>query len=194
MIRYLFSITVLTLAACGANNQAAPVVQGDTVQATEKQGFFPVTAYLKGQVYDIRQKGLTPIKYITTGTYTDSVMIKFDELDGLVKEFLQPEIDSTNLVSLYTESKFLDQTVNAFTFTYDPKDPAADTLQLRHWDVYLDPENGKVKRVYIIKKGGPGKTLQLTWLHNQWFKTTTIITKPDGSTVVEKEEKIVWDY
>lgn len=193
MIRHLFWFALITLAACNSNNTST-VAQNDAGQVPAKPHFFRVTTYLKGQVYDIRQKGLTPIKYTTIKDHTDSVMIKFDELDGLVKDFLQPVIDSTNLISLYTETKFLDQSVNSFTFTYDPKEPAADSLELLHWDVYLDPENGKVKRVYIIKKGGPGKTLQLTWLHNQWFKTTTIITNPNGSTAVEKEEKIVWDY
>jgi len=111
-----------------------------------------------------------------------------------LKEFLQPEIDSANLVPFFTETKFLDQTINAFTFTYDPKIQLPDSVNLKHWDVYIDPETSKVKRVYIIKRSGENKILQLTWQSNEWCKTTTIITTPDGISKIEKEEKISWDY
>jgi hypothetical protein len=196
MIRHLLIFSLAALAACSSNSntETAQSTGAATDTALAEQHFFPVTTYLEGQVFDIRAKGLTPVKYTTIKNRTDSVMIKLDELDELVKEFLQPKIDSTNLLPFYTESKFMDRTINAFTFTYEPIQPLADSLPLLHWDVYVDPENSQVKRVYIIKKGKDGKTLQLTWLSNKWFKTTTLVSKSDGSTAVEKEEKIVWDY
>jgi hypothetical protein len=142
----------------------------------------------------MKQKGAAPLKYTTVKDKTDSVIIKLDEVDTYTAPFVQPEIDSANLINLYNESKFLDQTINAFTFTYEPINPANDTLILRHWDVYIDPETGKVKRIYMVKKTADNKTLQLTWLHNQWFKTVTIANNTDGSTLIEKEEKISWSY
>ncbi len=192
MMKYFIPVMLLAFTAC--NNAAEKQVQPVAETLEEKQRFFPVTSYLKGQIYDIKQKGLTPIKYTTVKEHTDSSMIQFEELETLAKEFLSPEIDSANLIDLYTESKFLDQTIEAFTFTYEIKSTAPDSVQLLHWDVYVEPEKGKVKRIYMIKKGGPGKTLQLTWLSNKWFKTTTILNNADGSSSVEKEEKISWDY
>jgi hypothetical protein len=44
------------------------------------------------------------------------------------------------------------------------------------------------------KENNQDKTLQLTWQAGKWCKTTTIFTKPDGSTGVEKEETILWDF
>ena len=46
----------------------------------------------------------------------------------------------------------MDKTVDAFTFTYEPSGPVPDSLQLQRWDVYVEPESGKVKRVFMVKK------------------------------------------
>jgi hypothetical protein len=46
----------------------------------------------------------------------------------------------------------------------------------------------------MTKKSADNKTLQLTWEHNQSSKITTISNKPDGSSTIEKEEKIFWDH
>jgi len=190
-MKYFFILGIAGIISCN-NTNTAPEVQNQP--AAEKPNFFPVTSYLKGQVYDINQKGLTPVKYTTINNHTDSEMVKLDKLGGMLTAFLQPEIDSTNLVALYKESKFLDQTTNAFTFSYDPKTKLPDSVALLHWDVYVDPESGKVKRIYMVKKGAGNKTLQLTWQSNEWCKTVTIATDAGGNTAVEKEEKISWDY
>ena len=188
---YFLILSAVLLCACGNNT---PEAKTAVSKVEEKPSFFPVTSYLKGQLYDIKAKGVTPIKYTTINNRTDSVMIKLDSLNILCKEFLQPEIDSTNLINVFTEAKFLDQTVDAFTFTYDAKKNIPDSVQLIHWDVYVEPETSKVRRVYITKKGDSNKILQLTWQSNQWFKIVTIISNKDGTSTVEKEEKISWDY
>jgi hypothetical protein len=188
---YFLILSAVLLYACGNNTPEATTAVS---KVEEKPSFFPVTSYLKGQLYDIKAKGVTPIKYTTINNHTDSVMVKLDSLNAVCKEFLQPEIDSANLINFFTESKFLDQTVDAFTFTYDAKKNIPDSIQLIHWDVYVEPETSKVRRVYITKKGDSNKILQLTWQSNQWFKIVTIISNKDGTSTVEKEEKISWDY
>jgi hypothetical protein len=192
MTRYFFIAVILFLNAC--NNSEEKTTASNNPITEEKPSFFPVTSYLKGQIHEIKEKGITPIKYITINNHTDSVFVTFAELDEVLKEFLHPEIDSANLIPFFTESKFLDQSINAFTFTYEPKPQAPDSIPLTHWDVYIEPEISKVKRIYLVKRAGQNKTLQLTWQSNQWCKTTTIITNPDGSATVEKEEKLLWVY
>jgi hypothetical protein len=193
---YLLATVILFLNAC--NNNPAPETkpQSNAVDTTaEKPDFFPVTTFLKGQIFDIKHKGLAPLKYTTVNNITDSAFVKLEQLDSLLTEFLHPEIDSLNMVPFFTESKFLDQSVDAYTFTYDPKTTLPDSIPVKHWDVYVDPTTSKVNRVYILKKAGNNKTLQLTWQSNQWCKITTISSSPDGSSsTVEKEEKISWDY
>jgi hypothetical protein len=192
MTRYFLIASILLLNACNNSGGGAAAVPAATVQ--EKSSFFPVTSYLKGQIHEIKEKGITPIKYITINNHTDSVFVTFAQLDEVMKEFLYPEIDSANLIPFFTESKFLDQSINAFTFTYEPKPQVPDSILLTHWDVYIEPEISKVKRIYLVKKGNGNKILQLTWQNNEWCKTTTIITSPNGTSAVEKEEKISWVY
>jgi hypothetical protein len=191
MKQYFFAAAILFLNACHNNDTEKKITP---VIAEEKQDFFPVTAYLKGQIADILQKGLTPRKYTTINNKTDSVMVKFEELNELCKEFLHPEIDSVNLVPLFKEEKFLDQSVDAFTFMYDPKGALPDSMQLKRWDVYIDPQSSKVKRIYMLKKNSENKILQLTWQSDQWCKITTIKNISADSSTIEKEEKISWDY
>ena len=160
----------------------------------EKQSFFPVTSYIKGELYEIKNKGINPLKFTTINNHTDSVWLKIEELDGAVDEFLHPVIDTANLISLFTEKSFLDQSIGAYTFTYDASRQLPDTMVLRHWDVYIDPATGKVKRIYMVKEISKTKMLQLTWLSKQWCKITTIITDQNGISSIEKEEKISWGF
>ncbi|MGC4101635.1 hypothetical protein [Ferruginibacter sp.] len=192
MRSYLFAAAILFLSAC--NNAAEKPAAPPVTAAQEKPDFFPVTSYIKGQIKGIYDKKLNPIKYITVNDKTDSVFLKFEGLEQEMTEFLHPEIDSASLASLFTETKFLDQTINAFTFTYDPKIKLPDTMQLNHWDVYIEPETGTVRRIYLTKRVAPDKTLQLTWQNNEWCKIVTIVSDKEGSSKVEKEEKISWDY
>lgn len=188
----IFFVLLVILSSCNNNKQEARPVLAKPVE--EVAAFFPVTAYIKGQVREIKEKGLTPLKYTTVNDHTDSVLIKFSELDTLIKEFLHPEIDTASMQAYFTQNKFLDQSINAFTFTYEPKVRLPDSVVLKHWDVYIDPETNKVKRVYLVKQVNKNTTLQLTWQSNLWCKITTIISGADGAEKVEKEEKISWDY
>ena len=189
---YIWIALILALNACGNNSteKITPV----TPVVEEKPNFIKVTSYIKGEIFQIREKMQNPIKYTTINGHMDSLFLKFEELNDQLKEFVQPVIDSANLGSLFTETKFVDQTINAITFTYDPKVQLPDSMPLRHWDVYVEPETGKITRVYIVKRSGNNKTLQLTWQAGEWCKTTTLTGNTDGSLSVEKEEKISWDY
>lgn len=190
---------VISLLACSlflysCNNSGKPAAQSLNKDTTEKQKFFPVTDYLKGEIYNIKKNGINPLKYTIVNSHTDSVWLKIEELDAAVAEFLHPKIDSANLTALFTEISFLDQSLDAVTFTYDPSAALPDSMKLKHWDVYIDPKTNKVKRVYMVKQPNKNTTLQLTWLSGRYCKTTTILTDDKGVMKVEKEEKITWDF
>lgn len=193
MIRNILAASLLFLMACNGASPEKPVAQ-TPVKVEEKPSFIPVTAFIKGQIRDITERGITPMKFTTINDHTDSALVKFNELNDFLNNFLHPIIDSVNLTPFFTESKFLDQTINAFTFTYTPKVQLPDSISFTHWDVYIDPETSKIKRVYLTKKAGENKTLQLTWESNQTSKITTISTAADGSSKVEKEEKVSWEH
>lgn len=187
--------TLLIITCLVACNQADKETKNNTVVAdTAQQKFFPVTSFIKGEVFEIKRSGINPLQYTTQNNHTDSVWVKIENLDSAVNEFLHPVIDSANLTDLYTEKSFLDQSINAITLTYEAKALLPDTMKLRRWDVYIDPETQKVKRVYLVKEMNGGKMLQLTWLSNQWCKITSIITNKNGISKVDKETKIIWAF
>lgn len=183
---------ILLLFSCTHSEKKNDMVQEKTLP--QKQHFFPVSSYLKGELYTIKNKGINPLKYTTINNHTDSVWLKIEDLDAAVQEFLQPEIDSVNLITLFTEKSFLDQTLNAITLTYDPAVPLPDTFKLKHWDVYIDPDLNTVKRIYMVKEMSKTSLLQLTWVNNRWCKITYIVTDEKGVSTIEKEEKLVWDF
>lgn len=179
------------------NNPATTTPQNSTTNnnagADTVANFFPVTSFLKGEVNNIKTGGVTPLKKITIGNHTDSSWLKMDSLEIAVSDFLTPVIDTANLKKLFFEKKFLDQTINAFTFSYDPVDIGKNSFLFKRWDVYVDPDKNEVKRIYLIKTANDGKTLQLTWQTGKWCKIITIATI-DGTDVVVKEEKILWNF
>jgi hypothetical protein len=184
----------IILLSCNNSSTTPPVaIPGkDTIV---KQRFFPVTSFIKGEIYTLKADGINPKKYSTINDHTDSVWLKMEDLDAAFYEFVHPEIDTANLVTLFTEKSFLDQSINAFTFTYDPTmPPLPDSMQLQRWDVYINPDDNKVNRVYIVKQVSNNKTLQLTWVSKHWCKITSIVTDKAGDSKIEKEEKISWDF
>jgi hypothetical protein len=194
-MKILFSVIsmVIILLSCNnsSNNNPVPAVKDTPV----KQSFFPVTSFLRGEINTLKTRGVDPVKYTTINNHTDSGWLKNKDMDAAFYEFLHPEIDTANLVNLFTEKSFLDQTINAVTFTYDVTlPPLPDSMQLQHWDVYIDPDANTVKRVYMVKQVGKNKILQLTWISKKWCKITTIVTDEKGESKIEKEEKLFWDF
>jgi hypothetical protein len=197
MINRLLLGIMFFLSACNAKtDDHTPIAQNTThpiFVSDTATNFFPVTAFLQGEIYGIRNGGITPIKKTTIAGKTDSLWIHEKEFDTVFTEFLSPIIDTANLKNIYSEKKFLDQTLNAFTFTYDLINGREDTFAFKHWDVYVDPESNKVTRVYLTKVVDAQTELKLFWESGKWCKIVTVKTLK-GNATVSKEEKISWSY
>lgn len=192
-MKNLFTILIFAIAFASCNNSDNPESAELKKPAIEKSKFFPVTGFLKGAIFTIKKNEGPFKKYITINEKTDSVYLNPSDLDEVLREFLTPEIDTANLATLFTEKSFIDQTINAVTLTYEPVASLPDSMKLVRWDVYIDPDNGSVRRIYLVKEISKNKTLQLTWVVDEWCKIITIITDDKGISNIEKEEKIIWD-
>ena len=183
------------LSACNGNTGDKNMPVTDPLPAVAKgPSFFPVTSYIKGQIYDINQRHINPLKYIIVNGHTDSTWLKPEEFDAAFAEFLTPVIDSTNLINIFTENNFTDLSYDsAFTFVYEPKVPLSDTFTLRSWVVYVEPIKSNVKRIYMVKYKN-NKEMKLTWQSDRWCSIITVVTGTNGKSVIEKEEKIIWDF
>ena len=196
MRSYIFLLaTIVCYCSCNNRDQKTiPASRQDTVAVLRADtSFFPVTSYIKGQLLGFLQQKLTPLVKITRGEKTDSFHLKPSEVNQAVTEFLSPLIDTGNLKGLYKEEKFNDQTINAITFTYDPKKELPDTVQLRHWDVYIDPELNCVSKIYIVKQRHDS-IFQLTWVNDKCCSIRTFINKAGTSSTLESEKKITWRF
>ena len=140
---------------------------------------------------------VTPLQITTVKGKSDSIWITKEVMKKLLLPFQTPVINETNLINFFTETKFKDQTLNAITFTYDPSRIMPDSIPLRHWDVYVNPETGNVEKVYIvktIKEQGQNLTQQLTWQTNKLVKITTILNTANGDQELLKEVVFIWNF
>ena len=185
------------VAGCGNDHKQMPAEVNTTMNAdTTDTAFFPVTAFLKGQMTELDSLPITPLFITIAQKKTDSVWLKKKAVMPLLQPFISAEINENNLTHFFKATKFNDQSVNAITFTYDPKIVLPDSIFIRHWDIYINPETGKINKVYIVKllnDNGKTYTQQLIWQTNKWAKITTFIDKPDGNIEIVKEEKLIWD-
>lgn len=182
-------ITVICLQACSQQTKE----EKPTAEKEAPISFFPVTTYIRGQIAEIRSYGLAPIKYDLSNGKRDSLWLKAEQFEEAFRPFLEPVIDSANLIDSYTESKFADQSIDAFTFTYAAKNETDSTLPLKRWDVYISTKTNNVQRVFMVKRAA-GKEMQLTWQHDEWCSIRTIRQDTSGVPVIEKEELIKWKY
>lgn len=157
--------------------------------------FFPVTAFIRGQLFEIKQSGINPIRYTKNETgKTDSSWIKVEALETELNECLHPVIDSTNMVPYFTEKSFMDETLGLFTITYDRKQVSIpDSITWRTWNVYIDPETNEVAKIFLVKTL-PQSLLQITWKANQECMLKEIDRNEKATRPILKDITYRWKY
>lgn len=197
MFRNLFILLIFLIAGCKlkSTEPAPATAPAITIKQEEKKpNFFPVTSFIKGQIADLKNRGINPLVYNTKGNKTDSVWLKQEDYEKVFRPYLTPDIDTTNQTKAFEEKSFVDQTINAITFSYDPINTLPDSASLRRWDVYIDPETQKVRRIYIVKKLASGNLLQLTWQAGQWCKLIELDPNLDGNKAIIKQQEVKWNF
>lgn len=156
--------------------------------------FFPVTTFLEGQIVDIKNDGLNPVRIIKKpdGRH-DSTWLPVETLPGEFAEFMKPRIDSVSMVPWFTEKTFMDETIGLVTMTYERKPACPDTLDLKEWTVYIDPETDKVSRIYILKQRGDS-IFQLTWMAGKYSKMRVLDDKKSGEAAIIKDITVNWSF
>jgi hypothetical protein len=195
--QFLFAALLLCLFSCHNKSDIVPSTVPAAAPARTDTSFFPVTAFLKGQMLQFDSMPVTPLHIITIRDKSDSQWIKREQLKSFLTAFLEPEITETNLTKYFTETKFNDQTINAITLTYDPIGPLPDSMSLKSWNVYIDPKTGNVTGIFIVKRttaNNQSITQQLTWESNTSAQIVNILNKPDGSGEILSQEKFIWNF
>lgn len=164
--------------------------------AAQPMYFFPVTPFIEGQIFELRQKALNPLKKTCTGKNMDSVWVKTEDFDRDFACFIRPAMDSAVLASLFRESRFMDESLGLITLTYDPLREIPDSIPWRQWTVYIDPESQEVKRIYMVRQDEPEHLRQLTWIPGSGCRSVTVFVgssdRPGQST--EQEISYQWNF
>src|SRR5678815_3259839 len=112
MLKVFFFLLVSAFVIAGCNQKKITPLQQES---ENKNGFFPVTQYLLGQLRELDSMPVTPLKITSINGRTDSIWSKKNEIRAFTQAFLKPVIDSISWSKYFTEKSFLDQTINAFT-------------------------------------------------------------------------------
>jgi hypothetical protein len=195
MQKFLLFFALISLVFFSACHSDEPSVQTGT-PATEESHIFPVTAFLRAQLKKMDTLPITPLLVHTSNGKIDSTWLKREDIRQKALPFLSPEIDSARMHSLFSEKAFLDQTINAYTFSFDPVKKLPDSIDVVHWDVYMNAQTNAIERIYIVKENdssGTNVTRQLTWVINKWFSTRTIRQNQSGQPEVT-ETKLIWNF
>jgi hypothetical protein len=162
---------------------------GELDTTTETPSFFPLGNFIKGQIVDIKNSGINPIKITTVNKLPDTSWIHVEEFEKVFGEFYTPFIDSSSLQPFFKENKFFDQTLNAITLTYTSVGKVPDSIPWQYWNIYIEPETNKITRIFMVKDLNSDRTRQLTWIPGVSAKAVTI--SPNGP---EDEINIKWSY
>lgn len=184
IITLIFACIVLIGCSSG-QPESGSVIPAEDSAANEN--YFPVTTFIKGQIYTIKTELSNPVKVVIVGGRSDTSWVKMEGLEAELFNFITPVIDTANLKERYQQSSFLDQTINRYTFTYNLRNPS-DTASLRTWTVYADGQSAKVVSITMEKILPGNQKLLLSLFPENYAKE--ILIKNDK---IIKEQTLTWN-
>jgi len=198
MLRHLLycSFLLLLIASCGENNDQNSIAESakpNTADQPERPSFFPVTDYLKGQIKLMKTSTINPLLHTKIGNQEDSCQIRIEAIDSVLKDFIEPVIDSVHLSPYFKENKFEDATLALITLSYDAQKTIPENIPWNRWDIYIDPTSGEIKRVFMVRTDENGDSKQLLFKAGEYWKITSISGGSDAKIISEKTLMLKYD-
>lgn len=179
------------LGACGNQSDKQP----SNANQDSSLRFLPVTSFIQSELAVIDSMPVTILQVHKEKGKVDSIWLKREAVRPLLKPFISDEIGETNLIPWFQETKFNDLTIESITFTYTPKSTLPDSIHLRQWNVYVNSETGRIRKLFIQKELNNGKILQqLTWTNGKSATINMLEVKPDGTTEFIQGDQFIWDF
>lgn len=179
-------LTVFWLISCGSGSETPEFEQADKT-------FFPVHSFVKSELAEIDSLPIAVFKYFSRDGKTDTSIIEKNLFRSQTEELINPDITAPDLKNLYKETVYQDNSINAITLSYVPKDQEAI---IRKIDVYVNPENEKVKYIYIEKsedKADSNFTRKMIWTAGKHFQVSTVVSV-NNRMVSSFQEKYSWGF
>jgi hypothetical protein len=197
-----FFFSALLMYSCKNNSSEKSVAKStadttglpDTATA-KKEDFFPVSAYIGGQLKMIDSLQLPLSIAITVNNNTRYAVATDKQLRQWASLFQQPDINDPALRSQYKETNIADESGPSVTLIYTALN---DMLPVQKINVFIKPDpvqNDKVTGVYIEKIFSANDTSysqKLYWKTGKNLQVTTEKKVKNTSFPLE-QVKITWD-
>ncbi len=157
----------------------------------ENKDFYPVSAHIHAELALIDSLPVAVFLYREEGGRKDTTIVDKQAFRALAESIPQPDITQDPLKKSYTESVYMDATLNLVTMSYTPK---TESGEIRKIDVYINPDTEKVKSVYVEKRvtGGDSTVVRkMVWTSGQQLQVTSLISR-EGREEHVIQEKYSW--
>ena len=194
-------VTLFIISACN-NNQTTLVANAatDTTMArdtvtTKKEDFFPVSAYIGGQLKIIDSLQLSLSMATTINNNTRYSVATDKQLRQWADLFQHPDINEPSLKGQYKETNIADESGPSVTLIYTALNAM---LPVQKVNVFIKPDpiqNDKVTGVYIEKSFTSNDTVysqRLLWKSGKSLQVVTEKKMKDIALPAE-QVKITWD-
>lgn len=191
-------VLTMVLFACNSTPEEATdtgdyIIKDYSDSVNSNEPFYPFIDYLKNEIAYIDSTPFAIEKTVRiNGKLIDSTLIDRIALRPMFDLFTSINPEAKNLKPSYTESSFVDYTLNRLTFSITAQQ---DDLPLQQADIHLHPENKRVKNVVLKKQftHADSSVLQyLVWENKMHFQISESITKKTGEGY-SRVTRVVWD-
>jgi PBP1b-binding outer membrane lipoprotein LpoB len=182
---FIILCSIVFLTACSGENEKK-FEQKD-------KSFYPISSFIQSELHLIDSLPLAVFKYTLTELKTDTQLVEKPVFRKIAEYFISPDITIEPLKKNYTETVFMDATINTVTFSYTTLDT---TAAIRKIDVFINPETDKVKNIYVEKITHNGDSLvtqKMIWTSGKYCQVSTQISKSGEAELIRKE-KYSWDF
>lgn len=181
MLHFFFLVTLL---ACNSSENAE---KNEDLSKT----FFPIAGTILAELNSIDSMPIAIIKYTTSGEKRDTAIFSKQDMKAVADELIKPDISLPEYKKYYKETVFMDNTVNTVTMSYttEEEDPI-----IRKIEVMIDPDNQKVKTIYVEKlehQGGHSILKKMIWTSRKNLQVISIVNGENEAETV-KTEKYEW--
>jgi hypothetical protein len=175
---------VLVLLSCGHSEER---------KSQADKNFFPVNAQIIAELRALDSLPLAIFRFRTSGGRSDTAIVTKEVLRDAARMILDADITGGKYRSDYTESVYLDQSINSVTMSYQPVN---ERLPVRKVEVYLNPGNDRMKQAYVESLGaGNGDSTvfhKMLWAPGHYYQVTTLTGVP-GQPQRVTVEKYSWE-
>lgn len=186
-----FLILIFSIIGCKQKGSSSKPI----AQTQDSTHFFQIPQYIQQQIEDVKKTPYYIYKIDIKNGIKDSVPINTPLFEELARQFLNTDINTSNLKKYYIENVFHDQTIKTFTISYTTPNKE---LEIQNMDILLQEDGQTVKRIFIRKFFNyPDSSVieQLSWKAAENFQINRLVQAKDKKensrqTIVVWNEKI----